>query len=367
MGIPCRRHTAAALAGALLLTGGAAATSPAAVQSGPAATTVVASGLNSPRGLAFDRSGHLFVGEGGLGGSNSTVGQCRQVPPPVGPYTGGRTSRISRIDANGRRTTVVGGLPSDKTGPGVGSDVSGVADVIFVNGKLFALIAGGGCSHGVPGFPNSVVRVKGQRARVVANLSRFLHRHPPAVPNKADFEPDGTWYSITRNDGRLFTIDPNRGQLVRINARSGRVRQVVDLSRLLGHIVPTAIVFHRGALFVSNLTPGPFPAGGAKLWRISPRGHVRLVATGLTTVLGLRFHRGKLYALETSGGGDTFGAPNSGRVVRVGRNGSLTTVVDGLDTPTAMTFRPGTDLLYISVAGYLRPPGAGKIVRARVH
>ena len=67
---------------------------------------VFASGLNNPRGLKFGPDGSLYVAEGGVGGTSSTVGICDQVPAPVGPYTGGASARISRIDAAGNRQTV---------------------------------------------------------------------------------------------------------------------------------------------------------------------------------------------------------------------------------------------------------------------
>jgi len=85
---------------------------------------VVVSGLEAPRGLKFGPDGDLYVAEAGTGGTNSTAGQCAQVIPPVGPYTGGSTSRISRIDRSGNRATVVSGLPSSVDAMG---DLSGVA------------------------------------------------------------------------------------------------------------------------------------------------------------------------------------------------------------------------------------------------
>lgn len=136
-----------------------------------------ASGLNGPRGLKFGPDGTLYVAEAGTGGTTSTVGQCEQVPPPVGPYLGGNTARISKVDRFGTVSTVVSGLPSSVSPIG---DYEGVGDVAFLNGSLYAVLAGAGCSHGNLGTVNSVIKVDAKQGtwKQVTDLSTFLMNHP---------------------------------------------------------------------------------------------------------------------------------------------------------------------------------------------
>src|SRR5438046_389258 len=98
---------------------------------GTPTVSVFATGFNNPRGLEFGPDGNLYVAEGGRGGTDSTVGQCTQVGPPIGPYTGSTNNpvlggRISKVAPDGTVSTVVNALPSSQTQPVTGSLVSGV-------------------------------------------------------------------------------------------------------------------------------------------------------------------------------------------------------------------------------------------------
>ena len=332
-----------------------------------ASTTLVASGLNNPRGLSFGPGGLLFVAEGGLGGTMTTTpSQCTQVVPPVGPYSGGFTARISSVDVRtGTRKTVAARLPSSTTAPGVGSDISGVADVAFVGGRLNALIAGAGCSHGLAGTVNSILRFERDGSTTqVADLSSFLMAHPVAHPNPPDFEPDGTWFSMVEAAGALYAVEPNHGE-VDVVSRNGSIRRLVDVSATQGHVVPTSIAAHGNSFFLGNLGLfAPGSEGKAGVFRIDRHsGTIESFTPGLTAVTGVAFHGGHVFALEAFTG--SF-APSpsvaaTGTLVRLGEDGTWTPVVTGLNFPTAMVFR-GNDL-FVSNRGFGFPPGAGQIVR----
>jgi hypothetical protein len=325
-------------------------------------TRVFASGLDNPRGLKFGPDGYLYVAEGGQGGSNSTIGQCEQVVAPVGPYTGGMTARISKISPSGERTTVVDHLPSSQTSPALGSLISGVADVAFVKGDLYALLAGAGCSHGIPDVPNGVIRVNQNGSwTMLADLSAFLQANPVQNPEEEDFEPDGTWYSMIAANNALFAVEPNHGELDRITTK-GMVSRIVDISASQGHIVPTSVDYFRGSFFVGNLTTFPLVQGAAKIMQINKGGHIKAMLGGLTNIVSAIFDAdGNLYILESTTG-NPMPTPDTGIVEKVTLSGQREILASGLSLPTAMTFGPD-GALYVSNKGFGYPPGMGEVVR----
>jgi hypothetical protein len=337
----------------------------------PSNVTVIATGLDGPRGLKFGPDGALYVAEAGRGGPTLSSGlSCPQVPSPVGPYHGGPTARISKITSTGQVTTVttvVDGLPSGMTSLPSG-DTVGAADVAFVGDTLFALLAGGGCSHGNPDAPNGVIRVDVVHGTwsYVADLSAFVQTHPPANPGPSleDFEPDGTWYGMIAVRDNLYATEPNQQHIVRISPTTGQVDQLADISASSSlWIGPTGLTDH-GNIFFGNLAPFPIDPGSANVFKLTPSGNFTLWRGGFTTVVGVAFdNRDRLYVLELSDAAG-FPSPGAGKLLRISPTGEVQEIVTGLMVPTALTIGPD-GAVYISNFG-AAPAGLGQIIRVDV-
>jgi hypothetical protein len=272
-----------------------------------------------------------------------------------------------KIDAAGNRSIAASGLPSSMTSAALGGFVSGVADVAFLDGSLYGIEAGAGCSHGLLGTANTVFRVNGDGTTApIADLSAFLMANPVAKPDPGDFEPDGTWYSMVAVGDVFYAVEPNHAEVDKITT-SGQVSRLIDMSATVGSITPTALTYH-GNLYVGNLNVfDPGSNGHSNVWKLTPSGNLSTVAGGLTAVLGVAFHNGTLYALESFTG---FFAPapfvaHTGTVVRLNDQGQWETVATGLSFPTGMAFGPDGKL-YVSNFGFGAPAGAGQIVRIDV-
>ena len=338
-----------------------------------ATVTIYANGLDDPRGLAFSPSGQLYVAEAG-----TTEGIFVPPPPPppnepptqtrcevywpVGPATPGFTGRISRIGADGRRTTVADGLPSFGANTLIGGDRMSVAAVAFRGERLFAVLAGAGCSHG-HADPNAILRVRENGfTEVLADLSDYLRSNPDSKdPADGDYEPDGTWYNLVSAFGAFYAVEPNRGVFVRVD-HLGNVTRVADLIAKVASIEPagdgdltySALVEHDGWFYFGTL--GRIDADfAASIYRLSKDGSViERVASGLHGVTGLAFDRqGRLYALETTAAGvaPPLSDPTAGRLVRVEDDGTLTPIVTNLAFPTAVVSGDNGEL-FISNCGY---------------
>ena len=322
-----------------------------------ATVTPFATGFNNPRGLEFGPDGYLYVAEAGVGGTNNSSALCPELSgddPYLGSPTGGRISKVN--PTTGERTDVSTSLPSAVSGMG---DVLGVADVTFIGNTLYALLSGGGCSHGVPSIPNGIVKVNSDGSiSVVADLGSWQVTHPELNP-PPDIEPEGTWYSLSAVHGDLYALDPNHSGLVKVTT-DGSITRVADITATQGHIVPTALAY-KGNFYVGNLNTFPIVDGSSNIYKITPSGETKIAETGFTTVLGLVFdNRDRMYVLENTTGNNMFPTPFTGTILRVNPNGTRDVVASGLPFPTGMTLGPDGNL-YVSIWGFGQPPGGGEV------
>lgn len=92
---------------------------------------------------------------------------------PLGPIMNGPTVRISKVSPAGVRSTVVDGVPSSVTQ--FGGDEVGMVDVAIIDGRVYAILGGGGRPNVLadhPALPNGVIKQQ-RRRRPSLNEGRF--------------------------------------------------------------------------------------------------------------------------------------------------------------------------------------------------
>ena len=303
------------------------------------------------------------MAQAGSGGANDATEEA-PTTEAIGPWTGGPSASVVRIDA-GCPVLVAGGLPSSADGIG---GVLGAEDLAILGGQLYASVDGGGAVHGNAGQPSGVYRILGDgTAELVADLSAWVRANPVAnMP--PDFDPDAAGYSLVADEatGTFWVVDPNSGQILQVGL-DGSVSRIADFSE--GHPVPTGLAAApQGGVYVGFLTAVPFPENASRVVYVAPDGAVTDVWTGLTALTDVAVGPdGTLYAAEISTGNlmePPFMVPGSGRVVRQ-RGESAETVASGLMFPSSLAFGPD-GMLYVASPALGANGGEGFIARLDV-
>jgi len=282
--------------------------------------------------------------------SFSTLGSGSTIGPDGALYvTDGTAGRVLRID---RRTGEVdvhaSGLPTRVV------DIGGAMDVVFVGARAYVLVilvgedVGGDDTVGI-------YRIEQDGSHTVfADIGAFSQANPPETDF---FIPTGVQYSIQSYRSGFLVSDGHHNRVLHVD-RHG----VVSEFATFGNIVPTGLELLGSRVLVSELGPIPHEPENGKVVAVNPRsGEVDELASGARMVVDVeRGPGGRLYALSQGmwdGVGE--GSParaNTGRLVVVGDDGTLTPVVDGagaelvLDRPTSMEFL-GASAYVVSLAG----------------
>jgi len=345
------------LLGACAMAGGA----PAAVATGSSGAhmTVITSGLDNPRDLAFSPAGRLYVAEAGHGGSQCVSGG------EEGEACFGFTSGVSVVQIlRHSHYRIVSGVVSTAGKDGFGATgVDGIS--ALGHGKVYGIVTGSRDSVPAGTFSSSTFE-----AHVKAQLGRLFKRsdasawHPIADVGHADWVwtsqhknlvpgqfPDANPYGVLAYPETRWVVDAGANTLDRVV--DGHVQIAAFFPNpVASDAVPTCIERGPdGALYIAELTGGGNPPGSARVWRFQPGAAHPLTmwASGLTAVTGCGFDKqGRFYAVEFSTLGLENAAPNTGALVRVPAHSTHpVTVIDGLSFPGGFAAAPDGSL-YLS-------------------
>ncbi len=294
--------------------------------------TVVARGLNNPRGLAFGEHGQLFVAEAGKGGPSCVSG-------PRGATCFGTTASISRI-SHGDVDRVVTGLISIASPDGSGAtgpDGLSQRD----DGSLYTIIAASP-QQVPPGLPPGITQALYDQAGQLVRLGKHGGFRTLAGVGAYDWAwsdghrslnpqyPDANPYGVLATENQIYVVDAASNTLDRVGP-DGRVSVLAIFPNPpVSDAVPTCIAQGRdGALYVGELTGDGNGPGSAVVWRVVPGHQPRVWQSHLTNITGCGFGRdGSFYVTEFQTG--ALGSSNpAGDVIRIARNGTRTSVGGG--------------------------------------
>lgn len=307
------------------LLAGVALASPAA-----AAPTVVASGLDRPRGLAFGPDGTLYAALVGHGG-----------PSCDGAFCYGGTGRVVRVASSGALTNAITGLLSARGRPdgfySLGADGVTVARDGTLSTVISAEMVGpdGVVPRQVPrSLRGQVGRVvtkrRGAKAKAGVSISAREFAHDADRGGKSS-DP----YAIAALGSRLFVADAGANAVLEARPGGARVLAVLPASGGIESVPDAIAAGPDGALYVGEFRGGGTQrerAGKARVWRLVPGREPTVYASGLTTITGLAAAPdGTLYASEF----------DPRRITRIAPGGAAKTVVAGdLPYPAGVAVSP---------------------------
>jgi sugar lactone lactonase YvrE len=288
---------------------------------GPTGATLLASGFEGPIGSTIGPDGALYVADG-----------------PAG--------RISRVDVlTGEVTTFASGLP--KMIPDVG--IGGVMDVAFYGQTAYALVTL--VSPDVGGNDvDGIYRIDGPDSfTVIADLGQFSMDNPP-VPEF--FVPTGVQYAMDFYTNRFLVTDGHHNRVLEVTLE-GDISDLADFD----NIVPTGLEVLGSTVFMAEAGPVPHEAKDGKIVKFAPDspGSAPEVASGANLLVDVEYGLGGFYALSQGPGmpGAPAGAPaqpNTGSLLRVNNDGTLSVLIDELDRPTSLEL-VGDTAYIVTLAG----------------
>lgn len=267
------------------------------------------SGLETSFGSAVGPTGDLFV-------PDAVAGEIYRIDPKTGD-----------------RTLFASGLPQMIPEIGIG----GIMDVAFIGGTAYALVTLVDDPIGFPtGQVNGIYRIDGPNSyTIVADIGAYNFAHQP------------TQFPIDVFTGVQFAFEPYRGGFIVTDGHFNRVLNVtldgtVTPVRQFGNVVPTGIAIRGDKVYITQAGHVPHnPQDGKVVMFTSNADGTATIASGAPLLLDVEFGRGQtMFGLSQGDySGNPEGSPalpNTGSLVRVNNDGTLSIVTDGIDRPTSL-------------------------------
>jgi len=324
--------------------------------------TVIAGGLDNPRGLAFGPEGALYVVEAGRG--NPGCAEQDRIAGPFGPACYGPTGAVTRILLDGNQERIATGLSSFASPEG--RQAFGPHDISF-HGRDGAYVVVGACFASNETCGRLLHLPASGEWRESANITAWELENNPDNAH----EGESNAYAVLPLSDERIVVDAAGNTLLRVTP-NGDISLLalfpprsIDGGETQMDAVPTSVVVGPdGAFYVPELTGFPFPAGEARIYRVErgedPYAERQVYAEGFTNVIDIAFGEdGSLYVLEMAANGIPAGP--EGALIRVAPDSSRETILDqGLVSPAGVAI--GDDGA-IYVTNYGEDAAKGEVVR----
>ncbi|HJU47510.1 MAG TPA: ScyD/ScyE family protein [Gaiellaceae bacterium] len=263
-----------------------------------ATITVIADGLNNPRGVTVNRNGAVFVAEAGKAGP-----QCLAKDTCLG-MTGGVTRW-----RNGRKDRIVSGLPS--IGGQDGSFAVGAGGVaVDPTGPLFVAMTDAPECKQPPGLPTSVSGTLGKVVRWTARLgvTRAADISGAECANNFDkADRNSNPYALASiGPSRQVVVDAGANALFEVNGGTVKLLAVFPKTARGSQSVPTSVAvgpdgnYYVGE-FVGEPAKGKPRRWEARVWKVVPGQPPAVYLRGFNAITGLAFAKdGTLFVTEWS-------------------------------------------------------------------
>ncbi len=309
---------------------------------------VIAAGLNSPRGIAYDADGNLYVTEAGAGGDTVLLLQ------EDAQITAGLTGQVLKIEPDGTTSVAIPALTS-VSNPAEGGASLGAYRAIPTDDSIWVVLSD---AQNLTVFSDAVMEIDKSSLRV----KHYIDLHSYEVENNPDGRDEV--YSNPSDvgiaqDGTIYIVDTGANTLYTWSEADG-----LSVVHSWNNTVPTSIDFGPdGSIYIGFLGEALAPGAG-KVEHWSADGKTLLESFGgLTTVTDvLVTDDGSLYAVQLVTEFTDEGLnPNSGNVVKITSDGA-TPIAEGLLAPFGLAQAPDGNFA-VSIGSAFSPPGAGGVIR----